>query len=141
MKLIIAGSRHLNFGTQIMDIACSGIPEIARMVRGHVGYDEKFKVTEVISGGADGIDKMGEYWTESMFWDLPGYQRPGLTVMKAEWEKYGGRAGNIRNAKMAAYGDVLLLIWDGKSPGSTDMKAQMLKLGKPVYEIVFKGGI
>jgi hypothetical protein len=39
---------------------------------------------------------------------------------------------------MAEYADALLLIWDGKSRGSLNMKQQMLKLEKPVYEVIVK---
>ena len=54
------------------------------------------------------------------------------------WEQFGNRAGPIRNRKMAERGDKLLLIWDGKSKGSLDMKNQMEKLRKPVIEIILK---
>ncbi len=37
---------------------------------------------------------------------------------------------------MALYGDALLLIWDGKSRGSTSMRNEMKKLDKPVYEVI-----
>lgn len=138
MKLIIAGSRHLNFGYSVMDMAISGIPDLQKMIPYYIGFDPKFKLTEVVSGGANGIDKMGENWAQAPLWDLPGRSFPKLTVFEAEWEKYGSRAGPIRNNKMAAYADCLLLIWDGKSSGSQHMKNAMLKLGKPVYEVILR---
>lgn len=40
---------------------------------------------------------------------------------------YGRAGGPIRNAKMAEYGDALLLIWDGKSRGSQSMLREATK--------------
>lgn len=138
MKLIIAGSRHLNFGTQVMDVAIVGIPELRRMIPHYFDYDKKYRLTEVVSGGANGIDKMGENWANASFWGLPGRPAPKLTIFEAEWEKYGSRAGPIRNSKMAVYADALLLIWDGKSSGSQHMRNAMMELKKPVYELIFR---
>lgn len=138
MKLIIAGSRHLHFGYSVMDFAIAGIPELQRMMQYYAGYDPKYKLTEVVSGHANGIDKMGEEWAKAPFWDLPGRTKPKLKIFEAEWEKYKGRAGPIRNNKMAVYADCLLLIWDGKSSGSQHMKNAMLKLKKPVYEVILR---
>jgi hypothetical protein len=39
---------------------------------------------------------------------------------------------------MAEYADALLLIWDGESKGSLNMKQRMIGLKKPVYEVVLK---
>jgi hypothetical protein len=39
---------------------------------------------------------------------------------------------------MAEYADALLLIWNGESRGSANMKENMVKLGKPVYEVILK---
>ena len=61
------------------------------------------------------------------------------TEFKAEWTIHGKAAGPIRNRKMAEYGDALLLIWDGTSKGSSNMKIEMEKRNKPIYEIIIKG--
>lgn len=55
-----------------------------------------------------------------------------------DWNKHGKKAGPLRNSSMATYGDLLLLIWDGKSAGSKSMKSSMTRLGKPVIEIIIK---
>jgi hypothetical protein len=39
---------------------------------------------------------------------------------------------------MAEEGDELLIIWDGESKGSANMKSQMLLLKKPVHEIILR---
>lgn len=120
LKFIVAGSRHIGW---------------------HVPYGELVKLrikdkrthpfaqaTEIVSGHAKGADEAGEVYAD--FYDVP------LKVFEAEWEKYGNRAGPIRNSKMAVYADALVLIWDGKSKGSRHMKEAMLALNKPVYEII-----
>ena len=53
-----------------------------------------------------------------------------------DWKTKGRAAGPIRNKEMAIYADILLLIWDGKSRGSKSMKDEMLKLQKPIYEVI-----
>lgn len=72
-----------------------------------------WQITAVISGGARGVDKMGEKF---------GYSR-GLPVLlfPAEWNVYGNSAGYVRNVQMAKAADALIAIWDGKSPGTRNM--------------------
>ncbi len=47
----------------------------------------------VVSGGADGADKLGERYAAEKGLECK--------VFPADWNKYGKRAGMIRNAKMA----------------------------------------
>ena len=39
-----------------------------------------------------------------------------------DWDNFGKSAGLRRNDEMSSYADVLLLIWDGESRGSSNMK-------------------
>jgi hypothetical protein len=84
-----------------------------------------FPVTEVVSGGAQGIDLLGEEWAHAR----------GIPVRRfpADWESLGRGAGHARNAEMAAYGDALVLVWDGMSPGSRSMLAQATARNLAVY--------
>ena len=54
----------------------------------------------------------------------------------AEWDKYGRKAGPLRNEAMARYADALLAYWNGESKGTKSMielaKASGLKVG--VYQ-------
>lgn len=61
-----------------------------------------------------------------------------LTKFPADWDKFGKAAGHIRNKQMAEEADALLLIWDGESKGSANMKKEMLFKNKPVYEVILK---
>ena len=116
MRLIIAGSRTLTFNISGMqDIIDNLIP---------LDID----ITEIVCGGADGIDTSGGHWAE--------FQTIKVMNFPANWIEHGKAAGPIRNAQMADYADALLLIWDGQSRGSSNMKQCMIKKGKPIYEVI-----
>lgn len=105
MKLIIAGSRNFSDWQYFIDHFCK-LPEWLLNT-----------FNEVISGGAKGVDSLGERLAQSC-----GIK---LTRFPADWEKYGKKAGMIRNAQMAEYADGLIAFWDGKSPGTNNMINQM----------------
>ena len=116
MKLIIAGSRTIEVNEHTIQDLISH-------------FDIKPDI--VLSGGASGIDSCGERYA-----DLVGAE---IELHKAEWDKYGRAAGPRRNEQMAKEADALLLIWDGGSNGSRNMKQNMKHLGKPVYEVILMG--
>ncbi len=89
-----------------------------------------FKFTQIVSGGASGVDTIGENLAM-----LHGYS---VKVFPAEWRKHGNAAGPIRNKEMAEYADGLLAVWDGSSKGTKNMISQMQKLNKPVYVYMVK---
>src|SRR6187401_1706565 len=91
MKTIIAGSR---------DIKLYSIVEKAIQQSG-------FEITTVISGKANGVDKLGEEYAK----------KNNLPIMKfpANWDLYGKSAGYIRNDEMAKNAEALIAVWDGKS--------------------------
>lgn len=86
--------------------------------------------TEIVSGGAQGIDACGEVYADK-------YKIP-LKVFMADWDAHGKAAGPMRNRLMAEYGDMLLLIWDGESRGSLNMKTQAFVKQMPVFELILK---
>lgn len=97
MRVIIAGSR---------DIVDPGIVDEAVRESG-------FEITEVVSGGARGVDRMGEAWARKH--GIP------VKVFPADWDKNGKSAGPIRNEEMAKYAEALIAIWDGYSRGTDNM--------------------
>ncbi len=84
-----------------------------------------YEITRVISGTAPGVDSLGELW--AIKHGIPYVRMP------ANWNKYGKKAGFIRNKEMAVAADKAIIVWDGKSPGSSNMIDEMLALNKPVY--------
>lgn len=120
MKLIIAGSRTITLDENSLD----GIINVFQL-----------RPDEIVSGCAKGIDSCGENYAYRI---IDYGHKMSLMEFPADWEKHGKAAGHIRNKQMAEYSDALLLIWDGQSKGSANMKENMLKLNKPVYEVIIK---
>lgn len=110
MKVIIAGSRGINNARLVLDaIEQSG-----------------FTITEVVSGGAYGVDKLGEVYALGR----------GIPVKQfiPDWQGYAGsRAGMVRNAQMGEYADALIAVWDGYSRGTNHMISVMARLKKPFH--------
>jgi len=110
MKIIIAGSRSFNDKKTIFDFI----------------NKSKFDITEVVSGGAKGVDKIGEEWAKEhnipvkIF--LPHYSLDTKDVA----------APLVRNTDMGRYADGLIAIWLNKSHGTEHMIRTMRKAGKPV---------
>ena len=77
------------------------------------------EITEVISGGARGADKIGEDIASSYYIDTK--------IFPAKWDEHGKAAGYIRNKEMAEYANALLAFWDGKSKGTKHMIDLALK--------------
>jgi len=84
--------------------------------------ESKFDITEVVSGGASGVDALGERYAHEN--GIP------LKVFPADWAKHGNAAGPLRNKEMAIYADALIALWDGQSKGTRSMVgyANMRKL-------------
>ena len=68
---------------------------------------------EIVSGNARGADKLGERYAKEH--NLP------VKLFSANWDKYGKRAGYLRNQEMADYSDMLIAFWDEKSKGTKHM--------------------
>jgi hypothetical protein len=85
----------------------------------------QFPIATVVSGGAKGVDALGERYAVEM--NLP------LHIYEADWEQHGRAAGPIRNRKMAENADALIAIWDGKSKGTKNMIETAEKKGLLVY--------
>lgn len=110
-RMIIAGSRHFSdyelLKQEIQEVLDqSGI---------------KMNELEIVSGGANGADKLGERFANE-FKDL-GIK---LKVLNAEWTSRGYSAGHVRNMEMAIYasGSIeshCVCFWDYKSTGTKSM--------------------
>ena len=90
MKVAVIGSRSLT----APDLAAYLPPE----------------TTEIISGGAKGIDACAREYA------LTHGLR--LTEFLPEYNRYGRAAPLKRNEKIVAYADVILAFWDGSSHGT-----------------------
>ena len=80
-------------------------------------YHSENPITCVVSGNANGADKIGERWASEN--GIP------VSVHPANWDVYGVRAGMVRNGKMASVADHGIALWDGESRGTLDMIRRM----------------
>lgn len=120
MKVIIAGSRDIK-DYQLLKMAIQ---------------KSELDITEVVSGGAAGVDFLGERWARE--------HGVLLTRFPADWSAYGKAAGPIRNGEMAAYvgkEGALLALWDGKSKGTKNMIDQAEKHGLKFYVVISEGKV
>ncbi len=85
----------------------------------------EFEITKIVSGGAIGVDKLGEIF--SFEENIP------LVIMPANWKDYGKPAGIIRNREMAKISEALVAVWDGKSHGTKNMIETAAIMGLKVF--------
>lgn len=82
------------------------------------------ETTEIISGGAKGIDTCAREYAIS--------HNIKLTEFLPEYEKYGRSAPLKRNITIIENADIVLAFWDGKSNGTRFVIDNCKKLGKEV---------
>jgi hypothetical protein len=119
MRVVISGSRT------ITDI------RLIEMSVAESGYD----ITEVISGGAKGVDTLAVEWAAKNNIEVNVFEaewgnldHPDALIKTTKWgQKYDARAGLRRNELMAVYADTVICIWDGKSKGTKHMMAMASK--------------
>jgi len=117
MKVIIAGSRYKDSERKIpFDDYLAVVNAIK---------NSNFNITEVISGCAIGVDKLGEKWAN--------VNNCPIILMPADWNRYNKAAGPIRNRQMAEIADAAVIIWNGKSSGTLNMINEMKRLNKPYF--------
>lgn len=115
MKTIIAGSRTITDWTALA-AAIEACP---------------WEITAVVSGGASGVDRLGEEFADET--ELP------LEVYPARWDAHGSSAGRLRNELMLGKANHVLAVWDGQSYGTRHMINIAKRDGAEVfvYELPF----
>lgn len=108
MRVIIAGSRTIN----------------NYMLLCHAIRESKFVIDTVLSGHANGVDKLGEQWAR--------LNNKELELYPADWSQ-GKGAGYARNYQMATKADALIALWDKTSRGTKHMIDTAKKKGLKVY--------
>lgn len=113
MEIVIAGSREFTdyrVAELFIDECISEIREKEPLI--------------FVSGGCRGADQIGESYAE----------KHGFVVERcpADWNRYGRKAGPIRNRQMAQKADMVICFWDGKSKGTKSMIESAIQAGKTV---------
>lgn len=115
MRVLICGSRTFSDRGPIIDA-------IERLI---VRYGTELVV---IQGGAKGADDIAEEIASKLDVDTVEY--------KADWDKYGKRAGFLRNTRMLVEGkpDLVLAFKDKEHSVGTDMMVKIARdAGVPTY--------
>ena len=102
MKIIVAGSRDFKDRERVY----RNLDVVERSLEGG-------KTIEIVSGLARGPDTFGKDWAISK-----GYK---VHEFPANWDKYGKKAGYLRNVEMSKVADCLIAFWNGSSPGTKHM--------------------
>lgn len=110
MKVIIAGSRSI-----------TDYISVERAIN-ESGFAPE--ITEIVSGAAPGVDRLGEKWARA--------RNIHVRIMHADWNGLGRAAGFARNDRMSMYADALVAIWDGESRGTMHMIRTAIKRGLEV---------
>ncbi len=114
-KVAIVGSRQ--FGERAAEVRQQIADYIAELPRGD----------EIVTGGALGADAWAEFFAKRD-------SRP-VHVFPADWQRYGRRAGAVRNKQIVDAADRVVAFWDGKSPGTKITIDMATRAGKPVEVI------
>ena len=115
MRVAIVGSRNIAFDQmkeKAYALLCRYIPA---------------NVTEIVSGGAIGIDSLAEIYARQN--GLP------IKIFKPDYARYGKRAPLVRNDEIVGYAQYVLAIWDGSSHGTAYTVATCIQKGIPVKVI------
>ena len=108
MKLAVIGSRKLK-GIKIEEYIPDG-------------------VTEIVSGGADGVDTLAK--------EFANRREILLVEFLPNYKKYGKGAPLVRNREIAEYADEALALWDGESRGTAYTVKLFQKLNKRVKIVI-----
>lgn len=113
MKVIIAGGRGYYLTEE----------DFRKLDRLHA----KVGITQVVSGCQRGADKGGELWAAR--------NRIPVKPFPADWQKYGRRAGPIRNRAMAKHvgHEGLCVLFPG-GDGTASMREEAARAGVKVIE-------
>jgi hypothetical protein len=122
IRIIIAGGRDFNnydyLRDKVSDFILMELPP------------ELWSQVEIVSGGANGADKLGERYARDA--DCK------LTRFIPDWKTHGKKAGILRNHEMGDYSDVLIAFWNGTSTGTKDMIDYATKIGLLVEVFLYE---
>ena len=110
MKVAIVGSRNLT-----VDDFSEYLPR---------------ETTEIISGGAKGIDSCVE--------EYAARNHIKFTVIKPEYEKFGRLAPILRNKTIVSQSDAVVAVWNGESKGTAFVIRECKRQNKPCKTVIIK---
>jgi hypothetical protein len=91
------------------------------------GAREALRITEIIHGGAPGVDTLAGRWAKDR--EVP------CTVYPANWLVDGKAAGPIRNQRMLDEGKPTMVLAFAGGKGTDDMVKRAITAGVEVYQL------
>ena len=116
-EAFVLPSHQENFGVAAAEALAMGVPAL---------LSTQVNIwREVVSGGARGVDALGERWAAEK----------GVPVKRinAEWERYGRAAKRRRNQMMTEYGEALIAVWEEGNRGISKMICEAKRHGLFVF--------
>jgi len=101
-----------------------------------------FDITEVVSGGAKGVDSLAERWARDhnvpckvFEADWNNLRAPGAVIKVNKWrKKYNANAGFQRNQNIVDYAEAVIAIQpNGPTSGTQDTVRRTKKAKKPLH--------
>lgn len=115
MKLAVVGSRSFND----YELLKTKLDAIHNTVK---------PITLIISGGANGADSLAERWAKE--------NAISTKIFFPDWNKYGKKAGYLRNIEIVKNADVVIAFWDGQSKGTLHSINLAKQLNKPLKVVL-----
>jgi hypothetical protein len=81
----------------------------------------------LVSGGAKGADTLGERYAKE--------HNIETKIFLPDWEKYGKKAGFLRNTDIINEAELIIAFWDGQSKGTKDSIDKAFKSEKKLLII------
>lgn len=138
IKIIVAGPRDYGDEKHVHSILNKEIPK----------HGNKEDIT-IISGMARGVDTIAYNWAKENGYKVDPHpanwddltEQPSCIEINGWGEYYNKCAGYNRNERMAKIGDILILIWDGKTSGSGNMRENAEKYGLKIIEFIIERNV
>jgi hypothetical protein len=136
LRIIIAGSRSFNDYQCLRKESLKIVRETVIKLTGNPSIQKE--LVTIVSGCAKGADSLGEQFAKEFGLKLKQFP--------ANWDRYGRRAGYMRNTDMATFASdqenqkahgILIAFWDGQSKGTKHMIDIANKLNIDVHVINF----
>lgn len=109
MKVAVIGSRNFNDYEKVKQVLSTK------------------NITLLVSGGAKGADTLGQKYAEEH--DIE------TKIFLPDWEKYGKKAGFLRNSDIINESELVIAFWDGFSKGTLDSLKKAKKGNKNILII------
>lgn len=93
-----------------------------RLTVSNIGEYIPESCTEIVTGGAKGIDTYAAEYAQKLNYKL--------TVFLPEYHKFGKVAPLIRNKLIVDYSDFVIALWDGSSGGTKNVISYCKKINK-----------